>query len=271
MVEKYFFQTYSCFFDFANCIDKELIIICPFIKLSALKKIIKNIPNDKKIIVVARWKIEDLVLGSSDLEIYTYLKELGHKFYINNKIHLKVIIKDKKEILLGSANITNKGLGFIENSNIEAVSIDDINTNEFMEILKILKSSISVTNDLFQKINNKVKQFEEFKKMMDLSYKKMREFDKNNFALRINNIVTMDFPFCKSLNYLLNKCKKSEFNSSEVEHDLVLFRINKNEDLTKIIKKLKSHFLSSDAFIWQDSIINTEFFLENIVQFYMMF
>ncbi len=257
MVELKFFKVYTSFFNFLDNLKNELIIICPYIKINALKKILEKVPKKIKVIIIARWRLEDLVMGSSDLEIYNYLKTLNYKFYINKNIHLKILVKDKKELIIGSANITNSGLGFIKDSNIEAVSINNLNEEYLFDILKILKLSTPVDDNIFNFISEKIKEFDGIKNLLRSELKKMDYYDKN-IEKKEKNILVADFPFCDSPKIFLDNYKNKKFEFPEMIHDMLLFNLSKNESLLNLKSKLKISFLSSDSFMWQNSIIKNE-------------
>lgn len=142
--------------------DKELVcsnIFSPYIKLEALKLI--NTSNSIKQIVVA-WHIEDLVKGVSDLELYQYCKENNIILYRNTRIHLKVLWDGNNNLILGSSNITHKGLGLVPNHNFELNALYnniDFKTKSYLE--NIINESELVTDELYDKIKNIVNTYDE--------------------------------------------------------------------------------------------------------------
>lgn len=253
-----FFKTYSSFSEFLKNINYELILISPYMKIDAFKKLIHDVPTNIKIIAVCRWRISDIVLGVSDLDIYSYLKNRGNDLYINNDIHLKVLMKDKKEIIIGSVNITRAGLGFAEKSNIEAISIDDVNDNDIINIMKILKNSILIDDSLFKRISNEVLKFKGMKNYIRDNVKKMNALNKKLNTNRPKNIIVADFPFSITPRKLIDDYSKNIFDSIEMKHDLKLFNLTRNENSNELYKKLKQQFLKSNAFQWQKNIIKNE-------------
>lgn len=258
MLKHKYFKTYSSYFEFLKDIKSELIIISPYIKSYALEKLIHNVSNDTKIIVICRWKISDIVLGVSDLEIYNYLKNRGCNLYMNNDIHLKVMMKDKKEIIIGSVNITEAGLGFSEKSNIEAICVDDVNNDDIISIMKIIKDSILIDDDLFEKISKETLKFKKIKNTIKDYMRKMNALNKKLLINKPKNIIVSDFPFYDFPRNLIEDYSKGLFDSNEMRHDLKLFNLTKNENVDELHTKLKNNFLKSDAFQWQKNIIKDE-------------
>ena len=67
--------------------SENLFIFVPYIKLEPLKQLLAS--SDKCKLIVVRWETKDLVLGSSDLEVYQYCKEKNISLYRNPRLHLK--------------------------------------------------------------------------------------------------------------------------------------------------------------------------------------
>lgn len=253
-----FFRIYSSLSDFLSDVESELIILCPFIKKSALETVLGELSENIKLTVVVRWRIEDIVFGSSDLEIYPLLKKLNHKLYINRDIHLKVLVKDKKEIFLGSANITGSGLGLIKNPNIEAVSISDLEEGSLYEIFKILKSSVIVDDELFANISDTVSKYGDIKNLLEMEKKKMKRQDEKNMGKKGINVVVADFPFCHSPKIFIDNYLNLRYGLPELKHDMRLFNIPKGESENTLEKKLSLSFLASNAYCWQNQIVKDE-------------
>ena len=134
-----------------NTGDDLILAIVPFVKLSALKQL--HWVHDKavKTKIVCRWRPEDLVSGASDLEVFTYLKETGCQLYINPLIHLKLYVFDSNYAVNTSGNLTLKGLGYSEVSNVEIGSAVQLSTEDWMKIYRLLNTSRQVDDKLYTK------------------------------------------------------------------------------------------------------------------------
>ena len=135
-----------------NYIDNfsNVILFSPYIQSNALSTI--NSSLNIKTIVVA-WHKEDLIKGVSDLELYDYCVDNRIELYRNPQIHLKVLWDFKDEIILGSANITHKGLGLADNSNLElSARISEVDDETRDYLLAILANSTLITEDVFNSI-----------------------------------------------------------------------------------------------------------------------
>jgi len=58
--------------------------------------------------IIVRWRLEDLVMGASDLEVYRIAEDFGWAMYVEQDLHAKVYALDHIAII-GSANLTNAG------------------------------------------------------------------------------------------------------------------------------------------------------------------
>ena len=126
------FNPYKEIKNFLSNDFKELIIFCPFISLSGLKRLLGDyVFNDKIITIVTRWRNLDVISGVSDIRVYPFLKEKKISLYHNDYIHLKAFVKDRKECLLGSANITDAGLGVGKAPNIELITTESVSLDDY--------------------------------------------------------------------------------------------------------------------------------------------
>ena len=247
MTELHFRKTHNNFLDFVLATKDELIIMSSYIKLEPLKMLLEKVDPAVKIIVVARWRISDLVFGSSDLEIFDYLKSRNHSLYTHHQIHLKIVVKDKKDILLGSANVTGSGLGLFENSNIEAIAIDSLDEKYLPSIYSILKESKLVTSDIVQKLSEEVEKnaiLKENQKKIEADFLRI---EKEILINSKTSLLVDDFLFAPSVEDLLVYIR-NETHEREVDHD---FRILGISDRTATLEQLKQSFLNSNAYSWQ--------------------
>jgi len=92
-------------------------IVCPFISLSTAKKLLKDCTG--QVFIVTSWRMDHLRSGVSSLDLYDFCKEHNHELYVIDELHAKFYSNDLKSAFAGSANLTNRGLGYHENPNLE--------------------------------------------------------------------------------------------------------------------------------------------------------
>ena len=91
----------------------------PYIKRGALQRLLAALPAACPIRVVTRWRIEEIALGVSDLEIWQDLQERRNcELWLQSALHAKYYRADKS-IAFGSANLTNLALGWSDHPNLE--------------------------------------------------------------------------------------------------------------------------------------------------------
>ena len=88
--------------------NDQIFLYVPYIKTRILKKLLEGISN--QITIITTWKINDLISGSSELELYQFCKENNITLYIHNKIHLKVYSVNMESVIVASGNISQNGL-----------------------------------------------------------------------------------------------------------------------------------------------------------------
>ena len=116
----------------------EIIIVTPFLSFSTLKEIIDYAPNSK-ITLVTKDDAVECASGYNDINAWREVWRLGGKVFFCENLHAKYYRFDNI-VFVGSANLTNSGVGTSQNSNYEILT--KINFNEHIrEIEKDLLSN----------------------------------------------------------------------------------------------------------------------------------
>lgn len=209
------------------------ILFSPYVKLEALKKVITSKTIQK---IVVAWNKEDLIKGVSDLEVYNYCKENNIELYRNPKIHLKVFWDGEQNIILGSANVTQKGLGLVENCNHElSVKLDSVNDSTFHYLNTILNDSILITDDIFKQIKSQLENTE-------IEIPSIQNFDLITESMDYFRLSQLPQSF--SPEYLLAVVKSDPDNEIDKlcsENDLKIYRVNYHNDV-QFLEDLKTEF-----------------------------
>ena len=87
---------------------KEILIICPFIKLHAIRKLFpsKNISSR----IITRFNLKDFYGGVSDIKALEHLISNGVKIKGVKNLHAKLYIFDSKKVIIASTNLTQAAL-----------------------------------------------------------------------------------------------------------------------------------------------------------------
>ncbi|MFL1598515.1 phospholipase D family protein [Gordonia amicalis] len=90
----------------------------PFIKLGAFERLMASIRPGVHVKCYTRWHPDEIAAGVSDLSIWPFLRERKHSLYLCSQLHAKAYATET-DCLVGSANLTNAGLGWSSASNLE--------------------------------------------------------------------------------------------------------------------------------------------------------
>lgn len=128
----------------------NLQIISAFCKLPAIKFIDENISRpikQKKLMV--RFLLSDILHGATDFELFDYCKANGWQMYVRFDLHAKTYIFDRKRCILGSANLTSKGLGLSLHGNYELSSFAEVDDSDLKKIDTLFDNAILMTDELY--------------------------------------------------------------------------------------------------------------------------
>lgn len=102
--------------------------------------------QEKKLLV--RFRLDDVLKGSTDFEILSYGMEHGWKVYVRFDLHAKTYIVDNKRGLVGSANVTNSGLNIGKAGNMEMAAFVDVEPNDIEKIGNLFNDAILVDAEI---------------------------------------------------------------------------------------------------------------------------
>lgn len=230
--------------------NKDITLFSAYIKTEELRKI--NIDNKIKRIIV-RWEIQDLHLGVSDLDLYNYCNLNNIALYRNTRLHLKAIWNNQRDIVFGSANVTNRGLGETGRYNFELNGrLNMISNEDILYFNKIIFESEYVDNNLFEKINSTLKTLQNDPFEYPL-------LDSNKSL--VDDFLISQLPQTKDAQTLINNYfKLSNLNSEDafqIMHDITLYDLTNIDCKELLIQKLTAKF-NNHPFIklFKDIIIN---------------
>jgi hypothetical protein len=193
--------------------------------------------------VFVRWEPKDLILGSSDLEIYSYLKAKGIALYRNSRLHLKAYLDECKRCFLTSANISSRALNIPPYSNYNyeiGTIVEDLGIDDRYYFSIIESDSILITDNIYNQIKEQ------------LPEKKKKFPDEGDFNFKIESpdkdFLISSLPMTYSVETLYRIYEEKEyFNETELNcalHDLALFKIPLGLLSTEFRQKLSESFFS---------------------------
>jgi hypothetical protein len=174
-------------------------IFSGFIKCSAVHWLKDNLDSSVEVNIIGRLSASDLIKGASDLEIYNICKQLGWNVGILNNLHSKVFIFDNEHLMLGSANLTMRGLSLEGYGNIElgtklAPSEDDLKRIQSMQ-----EDVIWIDDELYTSMQSELNSFDKIEDQHD-SFKwsnnlldKLQPLDPNIWVQDLFHTHPLDF------------------------------------------------------------------------------
>jgi hypothetical protein len=140
----------------------EIILVAPFIKVSALERILSRISNESVLKCVTRWRLEEIVASVSDLEVWHLIESRPNSLlWLRADLHAKYYRADLN-CLVGSANITAKALGWSSQSNLELlVPLPASNPQLLAFEQELFVSSVQVDQSIFEQMQKAVQLFKE--------------------------------------------------------------------------------------------------------------
>lgn len=139
--------------------DRLLLLISPFVSSDALKRFLQCEEAVSNIKVVTRWRPEDLLSGVSDIAIYPYLQERRIPLYIHNDIHLKLYVFASNNAFNTSSNLTLRGLGYSERSNIEVGGFVQLTQEDWLRIYTLIEGSKQVDEDIYERCKRYIESY----------------------------------------------------------------------------------------------------------------
>nr|WP_308624543.1 phospholipase D family protein [uncultured Eisenbergiella sp.] len=213
---------------------KSVQIITAYCKTSSflyLNGCIDESVHNKNLVV--RFRLDDIVKGSTDFDILEIALRNGWNVYIRFDLHAKTYIVDNKRGLVGSANATNSGLSIGKSGNMEMATLVDIEDKDIEKINKLFNDAILVDNDLLEK--------------MKIQIESLSVNEKKETCIWDSTITTLFNPHIDTLfSYELPE----EFDLQDGEYFSFL-----DETYDGNLEKIKEAFRWSNAYLWLLNIL----------------
>ena len=163
--------------------NQEVLLVAPFIKASVLERLLDEISPDVSLKCITRWFPEEILAGVSDLEVWNLVQNRANSsLCLRPNLHAKYYRADNR-CLVGSANLTNKALGWSDFPNLELLmplSANEPTVKAFET--ELLKACIPVTEDLFEQVSVAVQLLAEQAPNLIASDLSRREIVENNLT-----------------------------------------------------------------------------------------
>jgi hypothetical protein len=127
--------------------SKDLFFAAPFITGGALRSVLSSPATGvgRSLTVVTRWRPEEVAAGVSDLSVMDVVQEHSGELLLLDRLHAKYY-GIGEESVLGSANLTSRGLGWHAASNLELVTRLPARLMDFEAAIS--REAIPATNEI---------------------------------------------------------------------------------------------------------------------------
>ena len=142
--------------------NSEILIISPYLTPGTLSDVLSGAPEGVDINVICSWRDRDLHFGSSHLETYHLCRDNGWGLRVDHDgmsrtIHLKAYVVDGETAMIGSANMTGRGM----DENIESLLPVHLSDHPPLgeAISESLEGSIEVDDAIYKHFFERVQNF----------------------------------------------------------------------------------------------------------------
>ena len=228
--------------------NEEIIILSAYVKSVGIDWLSKKLSGKNiNCTIISRWDKGDLAQGSSDIECYEISRNNNWQFKILKDLHAKIMLVDKKDLFIGSPNLTGHGMSLIPVSNKEMGVKLEATSSDINIINNLIDESIIVDDKIYNELIKWKKNLPEIKKT------KFPDFPnslKEKFNENLDKIWVHNFPWSDFNSLLLNDSK-----DDNIGHDIELFGLEADTINEENIKKV---FKNSKVFRWLISLLKKQ-------------
>ena len=221
--------------------SKQLNVYSPFIKKFSLDIISRKVEISN---VVVRWRLEDLIRGVSDLEIFELCENNNIKLYRHPNIHLKALINEKDQCFMGSMNLTSRGIRIPDTNNFNyelATIVDSISFEDKLYFERIKSESVLVTRQIYEEFEEQLGKVEK----IQIDYP---DFDLLKYRPNKDFLLSA-LPMSCTIDKLYYIYSGHYSDNSEEQncaiHDLALYQIPQGLNRIEFIQLLSERFFES--------------------------
>ena len=233
-----------------DCIRRTLaseghlrLIVSPFIKLQALRALIRECKDTSQLQVVVRWQPSDLLNGATDPSIYPFLRDKGIPLFRHKSIHLKLFVFNRSLAFHTSGNVTSRGLGLVPRGNLEIGCLVTLKADDWTNLFGLLSLSEEIDDQMFQQ----AQQFVEENRHLRESLPPM-----NLYPAKKKEFSTQSLPACESPQLLYKFYSDKLFSaddwldeSPEFIHDLLLYSVPPGLNESHFYSTLEKNFMAN--------------------------
>jgi hypothetical protein len=147
-----------------------------------------NKVSEKKLLV--RMTMEDILSGATDLSVYDFCRKHAWKMYMRFDLHAKTYIFDNKRCILGSANLTNRGLLIKNGGNLEIAGLCEMSDEDMEKVNSLFVHAIELNDTIYDKMTGAIEKVNQSKKISHVWPGEIIDL----FRPDVSVLFTYDFP-----------------------------------------------------------------------------
>lgn len=211
-------------------------------------------PSCRDRILVVRWRLQDLLTGSSDLKLYEIAKRDHWRLFVNLDLHAKLYCFDN-DCAAGSANLTENGLGGISPPANREMLVRTTDTARVADWFRtLLKSSTELDDRLFNAVSAAVEDCYEARSGLEPFIANYEvELEGLLRPTMETNLYTYDLFWLSGPALLLGDSDRVSVGR-DADHDLSLLGLKNVQDPSLIADR----FRQSRAFRWLSEVVTEE-------------
>lgn len=232
-------QGLTAYFDQA---EGPLYIVCPFITPDVLVRVLAG-SGETEVVLLTSWRADHLLAGVSHLELYPLCQSHGWTLFINNRLHAKCYSDGLRSAWVGSANLTQRALGYVPHPNAELLChLHPLPTEVRVAVYRMLAQSRLVSEELY----------DAYKNWLDSQDQQtVNHIDEPDFAsqISVDPFLISELPASSSPTRLWECITGTGSSATEVEllaaeHDIVLYSVAPREGKEGFFETLRGAFLA---------------------------
>ncbi len=102
---------------------EEVLIFSPFVTFQGMRAVSGACQEVSNRMLLVRWRLDDLLAGASDTAAVRMALGAGWSVRRDMGLHAKIMLADARYAVIGSANVTSKGLGLDGKGNFECTAV----------------------------------------------------------------------------------------------------------------------------------------------------
>ncbi|MCB9914974.1 MAG: hypothetical protein H6828_07470 [Planctomycetes bacterium] len=102
---------------------EEVLVFSPFVTFQGMRAVSRACKEVSSRLLLVRWRLDDLLAGASDTAAVRMALGAGWSVRRDTGLHAKIVLVDARHAIVGSANVTSKGLGLDGRGNFECTAV----------------------------------------------------------------------------------------------------------------------------------------------------